>query len=206
MSPKPFTPGHEWAPRTGDATYAPNVPYAERVDPPGVYQKRARRRFRERWGDRVLMDVDVFYQLDDRKQLVQYAVLDACRAVWDTARPLAGLLDLEEISHRLDRERWTCLQLARQLNQLGREPYTTNAAEQVLVDQLTQRLAELAEWAEQHRRLYAEHGTNPASLPDAVGRALAVAESLADDRPARDTAEMVGELRRLLNTPATKEA
>ena len=45
-----------------------------------------------------------------------------------------------------------------------------------------------------------EHGANPVSLPDAVGQALAHAEAQRDHRPARDTADLVQELRRLLNS------
>lgn len=191
-----------WAPEpwhgTGDQViYPPEVPYDERVELP--FRKRARVRVMERFGDRIMFKHEAMIYLKGNKTAYD-AVEAKCWAVWNSAHSLNGLLDLDEVSHRLDREHWTCLQLARQVRELRLLPYTTEAAEKVLSDQFDERLAELDAWAQENGRLYAEHGADPASLPEAVGRALAVADALLDDRPARDTAELVGELRHLLNT------
>lgn len=198
----PTADSFDWEHPAGDVVYAPSVPMRERT--PAPYGKRALARFRDRWGDRVLFRDEVVYRLagerHGRPRYVYEEVEIACRVVWGSARPLAGVLDLREVVLRLDRERWACLQLGRQLTQVKRKLYTTEAAEKVLVEQLEQRLSDLSQWAEQNRRLYAEYGADPASLPDAVAHALAVAQAQEDERPARDTAVSVRELRRLLTS------
>lgn len=185
-----------WPSYASEVVYAPSVPLADRKEPP--YGQRGRRRFRERWGDRALLVEDLrCWRPYDRTELLG-SVSEACNQVWKTAQPLAGLLDLAEISHRLEQERWACCQLLAQLDRLLRERYKTDAAEKVLIDQFTERLADLEGWAEEHRKLYEEHGANPTSVSRSAAEALVTAEALANDRPSRDTAEVVGELRRLL--------
>lgn len=192
-----------WPSRISDVIYAPSVPLGERTDLPRSYK--AGLRYREKWGDRVFLFVDlrVVYENDPKKLMDEVSA--ACFQVWTTARPLGGLLDLGEISARLEQERWACCQLIRQLSSLIGEPFRTEAAEKVLVSQITERLAELKGWAEENHRLYEEHGADPASVSRSVAGALTTAEALAGERPSRDTTEYIGELRRLLRGHADSE-
>ncbi|MFD5610568.1 hypothetical protein [Kitasatospora sp. NPDC127060] len=120
---------------------------------------------------------------------------NACRAVWASAQPVAGIVDLAEVDRLLASELWTAAQFVVQLQVLKDLPYNTSEAIERLLVQLDSRRVDLEALAEQNARLYEESGSDPSTMPEVVRRALAHAEALHAHRPVQDLNLLTAALR-----------
>lgn len=183
--------------------YAPDVPPEDRLlllEP--AASDRKRHRHLAALEGRVIPEGELRYVRSTGGRADESAwnsVWRAVRRAWASAQPLAGVLDLDDLARQLDAETWICAQLLRELSRLERLSYRTTPAEETLLAQLDARVAELDQLTERHEELFAEHGTNPLSTSDDVARALALADALDADRPARDTTLLVAHLHTLLD-------
>lgn len=184
--------------------YAPDVPLEERRDPElGLLPwKTTLTRFRKRWGNRAVLLADL-----PNEYLVQ-GVRDVCKEVWWAAKPLAGVVDLNDLEHRLSDELWTCAQLVIELTKVMREAPEGSPARKVILDQITSRKHQLIQLRDEYKALYAENGADPATVTDAVREALLRAQVLDDDRPIADNVMWAQSLREITaqNRPRTDRA
>ncbi|MFJ5122320.1 hypothetical protein [Kitasatospora sp. NPDC088548] len=193
--------------------YAPAVPAAERF-PEHSWDHDRWRRHRERnsrrWrrtiaelGDRVLVVPDFDFTRPDieygRGSHREFSRLwQACVKAWESARPVAGAIDLGELDRQLAAELWTSSSILAQCWILKREDYDTKRAQAQILEQFDSRLSDLEALAEQHAALYRDSGSDATALPDVVRRALEQASALNEDRPVRDHTELVANLRDLV--------
>ncbi|MFC9916689.1 hypothetical protein [Streptomyces sp. NPDC127197] len=118
--------------------------------------------------------------------------------VWWAAKPLANVVDLDELEHQLNDELWTCTQLVIQLAKVNREVPSESPAPKGILDQIADRKRQLAQLRDEYEALYAETGADPATVTDAVREALLHAQALNEHRPIADTVTWTQSLREIV--------
>ncbi len=194
---------YDWRGIMGPAVvYAPDVPRDRRPREKGVDTLRLRGwgagRKVERLGDQAL---ESLYFGDAHLDFGEF--WRACCAVWESARPVAGVVDLIEVDHLLAAELWTAAQLVAELSNLEKESFDTGVASKQIRAQLESRRSDLEVLAELHRKLAEAAGADSVAAPDAVRRALDRAEVLNAHRPVRDLGELTDSLREVIERPGT---
>ncbi|MDH6710918.1 hypothetical protein P3T27_007669 [Kitasatospora sp. MAA19] len=207
---------YTWSGSCPVVVYAPDVPRERRArERHGILRGWRPKSTVGRLGDQALYTKDLAVtrarllgQRPDPKDGRGYEFPDfwyACCAVWKSAQPVAGIVDLAEVDHLLAEELWTGAQLIAQLKMLDEQPYNTVTAISRLLDQLDSRRADLAALAEQNTRLYEASGSDPSTAPEVVRRALEHAESLNAHRPVQDLSLLTASLREVVQRMLTAE-
>ncbi|MFB7375857.1 hypothetical protein ACFC6U_03025 [Kitasatospora purpeofusca] len=189
---------YDWRGYMGPAVvYAPHVPRDQRAREKEIDGLRLRgwrpRKKVQRLGDQAL---DTLYFGNARVDFSDF--WQACCAVWESAQPVAGVVDLTEVDLLLAAELWTGAQLVSELGKLEKQPIDTEAVSQQVRLQLDSRRADLEALAEQNRKLFEAAGTSSIAAPDVARRALDRAEALDTHRPVRELGELTDSLREVV--------
>ncbi|WP_439681655.1 hypothetical protein [Embleya sp. MST-111070] len=117
---------------------------------------------------------------------------------WTSALPVADLVDLGRLDHHLAYEFWYCIETLRDVVDLQQQDYETGALQERLLAAFDDRLTDMRNIAEEHRRLHTELRSDPTTMPETVRRVLHDAEVRELLRPGRDLADFTAALRTLI--------